>query len=125
MVKTDSYDSPDLIGVIDRVYVQPLGEYLMDRHGAERYAEIADKFNGLERDNVIVKATIAGSTVEGFFVIPQLTGWNQSNLKGFMQVNSLPAVDTEVQKDLDKWVGMPAQGVLVKSGEGTFLRLAK
>lgn len=129
MTKLGSYDNPDLVGVIDRVYVITLGDHLLNKHGVDAAPAIMEKFNNLERKHVIVEATIADTVVDDVFMIPGLTGWSKSNLKSFIQLNKLDSeVDTDVQKDLDKWVGQPVQGILQTAKDptkGTFLRLAK
>jgi hypothetical protein len=105
--------------------VSSLFDYLSAKHG-EDAPDIIEKFSNTGRAHVIVEAEISGEQVDGFFMIPSLTGWHNSNLKGFIQVNGLDSdIDTDVQEELDRWVGNSAQGVLDKTPNGTFLRLAK
>lgn len=126
MPKLGDYDNPDLEGIIiTKVYVQSLFDYLTERHG-EDAPDIIEKFNNVERNHVIVKTDLNGEEIDGFFMIPSLSGWHNSNLRKFIALNNLDSdVDTSVQADLDKWVGREVKGVLQKTSDGTFLRLAK
>jgi len=102
-----------------------LGQHLSDKHG-EKAGAIMEKFSNLDRDHVVVRARIAETDIDGFFMIPGLTGWHKSNLKSFIQINELNSdIDTDVQADLDTWIGCKVIGVLEKTQNGTFLRLAK
>ena len=125
MPKLGSYDDPDLNGIVTKVEVMPLQEYLIRRHG-EKAPEIIDKFSNVERDNIIFTAEFEGAEIEGFFMIPGISGWHNSNLKSFLQLNGMTAdVDTDDPDTLKVWLGAKVKGVLDKTSSGTFLRLAK
>jgi len=124
-------DAEDLRATITRVYVDTLYDYLNAKHGEQAQA-IIEKFSNTGRDHVIVSAeTPSGEVVEGFFMIPTLAGWSNSNLRRFITYNKLPSeVDTEVQEDLDTWVGREVgvvlQSVTMSDGsKAKFPRLAK
>ena len=120
------FDKPDYLGVVTRVYVQALKDYLEEKHGEEA-DDIIDKFNNVTRDNIIVVAAVAeiGEEVEGFYAIPKASGWENSNVKKFMALNGLPAVDPYDQEDLEQWVGREVKVVWESTSKGKFLRLAK
>lgn len=122
----EGFDKADYVGLISKVYVKPLQDYLRDKHG-ENADEIIDKFNNVTRDNIVVEATVEelGEVVDGFFSIPKASGWSNSNIRSFMALNELPAVDPYDQDDLDTWLGYEIKVVWESTAQGKFLRLAK
>ena len=120
------FDKADYVGVISKVWVQPLDQYLRDKHG-EDADDIIDKFNNVTRDNIIVVAGVEElkEDVEGFFSIPKASGWQNSNIRSFMAVNELPAVDPYDSDDLASWLGLGVKVVWESTSKGKFLRLAK
>jgi len=101
-------------GTITEATVKPLREYLKTKRSPLPDKVIDAKFNNPDRENIIVVAECEDVAVSGFFMIPKRQGWNKSNLKRFVDRNSL-SLDTE------KW---PGKKIKLNVDKGGFLRFA-
>lgn len=119
MVDLKAYGQTEFEGTITAVYVKPLREHLKGKAHPISDAVIDEKFKNPDRDNVVIFAECEGKAVDAFFMIPNFSGYGKSNLKRFIERNSLPMI--ELPKENKKWVGKKVKVVLNKDG---YLRLA-
>lgn len=119
MVDLKAYGQTEFEGTITAVYVKPLREHLKGKAHPIDDKTIDEKFKNADRDHVIVIAECEGKAIDAFFLISLITGYTKSNLKRFIERNSLPMI--ELPKENKKWVGKKVKVVLNKDG---YLRLA-
>lgn len=100
------FSKTEVEGTIVNAYTKTLREYLKTKKNPVLEKVIDESFNNPDRLNVIVIAEVEGSAVDAFFMVPQnRRGWEKSNLKRFIEKNSLAMVDTDNPKDFKKWLG--------------------
>ena len=112
MVNLSEYQKQTFEGVIETVAVLKLEDWLSSKPNPLN-ADQMKEWNNLDRDHICVMISSGTNTVTDQFLIPLMQGYNKSNLKKFVDRNTLPV-------DTDKWVG---KTVLLKV-DGTFLRVA-
>jgi hypothetical protein len=119
MVDLSKYGQTEFEGTITAVYVQPLRMWLKTKAHPLDDKVIDEKFANPDRDNIIVVAECNGKPIDAFYMVPSFTGYSKSNLKRFIERNSLPLVD--IPKEVKKWLGKKVKIVLDKDG---YMRLA-